>query len=63
MALTYDQRLKVADIAKELTLQFGAQLTYTDTSNGTSMNKELTEQVNELYSQFFTNVERLIENK
>ncbi|MGD7021767.1 hypothetical protein ACQCVK_04190 [Rossellomorea vietnamensis] len=57
MTLTIDQRLQVAQIAKELTLEYGGKIKYTDTATGAAMNDNLANNIDKLYSTFFNSIE------
>jgi hypothetical protein len=60
MKLTVDQKIQVAQIAKELTLQFAGKMKYTDTSTRESMNEGLTQSITTLYATIYNSIKNEI---
>jgi hypothetical protein len=63
MGLNYEQRLQVAQMAKELTKEFGSKLKYTNTSSNQAMNDDLTNLVTAFYSTVYDSIVNKIEEE
>lgn len=62
MGLNNEQRLQIAQIAKEITLQFAGKL-HLDTSTSESINRSLTENVSDFYVKTFNTILNVVEEK
>lgn len=63
LSLSYEQRLKVAEMAKEITISFGGRLQITNTATKQDMNDSVSEAVNKMYSESFSQILKLVEGK
>ncbi|WP_041580215.1 hypothetical protein [Bacillus sp. 1NLA3E] len=63
MSLSNEQRLQVAQLAKEITIQFAGHLKYTDNSTSSAMNKNLSENISSLYVETYNTILNVVEGK